>query len=189
MVRACAVLARPDARGLKRLVAYVLPGDAPAAPALRETLRAFVHQRLPEYMVPAVVMLVERMPTTPSGKIDRTALPEPPAGESARAYVAPRTPTEIAVAAAFAEVLRVARVGATDDFYELGGHSLLAIRISGRLQQLLGVLVPMRLVFEHPAVAALAAAIDREGGAAPASTRITAVPRSAARRSRPGRDT
>ncbi|HEU0079365.1 MAG TPA: AMP-binding protein, partial [Longimicrobiaceae bacterium] len=153
-VREAAVAARDD-----RLVAYVVlrEGDAAGADALRGWLR----ERLPEHLVPSAYVALDRVPRTPNGKTDRAALPVPDAGDAARAHVEPRTETEEGVAAAWAAVLGVERVGALDDFFELGGHSLLAMQAVSRLRQALEVDLPVHAVFDHPTVERMAAEIDR----------------------------
>ena len=120
-VRDCVVVVREDAPGDKRLVAYVVGGAEP-----RSAARRTCGSSLPEYMVPAAFVALDALPLTPNGKVDRTALPAPEPARDADAYVAPRTPVEQVLAAIWAEVLGVERVGATDDFFALGGHSLLA---------------------------------------------------------------
>jgi acyl carrier protein len=154
-----AVLAKPDASGHKRLVAYVVIQPGQTADAL--TLRTFLKDRLPEYMVPALVMLLDEMPLTPSGKINRRALPEP--DESARAvveeFVAPRTAVEAIVAKVWREILSVERVGVNDNFFDLGGHSLLATQVVSRLKTSFKNNLPLRSLFESPTVAELSAAI------------------------------
>jgi amino acid adenylation domain-containing protein len=160
-----------------RLAAYVVAesGVAPSAEELRDSLAA----RLPAYMVPSAIIALERLPLTPSGKVDRRALPAPDWGEAAGEYVAARTPTEELVASIYAQVLGVERVGAEDDFFQLGGHSLLAARAIGRLRSAVGRDVPLRLLFEAPRVADLAARVDallRDGGAAPLPP-VVPVPR------------
>ncbi|HEX8273555.1 MAG TPA: amino acid adenylation domain-containing protein, partial [Longimicrobiaceae bacterium] len=165
-VRAAAVVARGGAAGDLRLVGYVVAAEGGAASpaALREHLRA----RLPEYMVPSALVVLEQLPLTPNGKLDRGALPAPgPDGDAGR--VEPRTPTEEVVAGIFAEVLGLApeRVGARGGFFELGGHSLLATRAVSRVRQVFGVEVPLRALFEGPTVAELAGRVDelRRAGA------------------------
>ena len=182
-VRNAAVVLRAGAAGTDHLLGYVLVerGSVLSSADMRTALR----ERLPEFMVPTHVVTLEAFPLTPNGKVDRKTLALQPLDDAGRTFVAPRTATEIAVAAAFATVFRRAIVGATDDFYELGGHSLLAIRIASQLRELLGVSVPMGLIFAHPTVAALAAVIgDRTfARAAPPRSRIGAVSREAFRRS------
>ncbi|MET0396875.1 MAG: amino acid adenylation domain-containing protein [Longimicrobiaceae bacterium] len=154
-VREAAVVAAGEGAAA-RLVAYLVPAagrDAPAAAELREGLRGV----LPEHLVPAAFVALERLPLTPGGKLDRRSLPAPEAGIAAAEYVPPRTPDEERLAAIFAEVLGVERVGAGDHFFDLGGHSLLATRVVARVHREMGVEVPVRVLFEAPTVAALAA--------------------------------
>ncbi|HVH14031.1 MAG TPA: phosphopantetheine-binding protein, partial [Longimicrobium sp.] len=137
----CAVVVRQDG-GEKRLVAYVVgPADA-------ETLRDHLRRSLPEYMVPAAFVALDALPLTPNGKVDRRALPAPETAWDEDAYVAPRTPAEATLAAIWAEVLRVDRVGAADDCFRLGGHSLMAMRIVSRVREVFGVELPVRDLFE-----------------------------------------
>ncbi len=152
----------------KQLVAYVVPAaegtDATAAdgaakgdrpgPEPRD-LHAFVSQRLPDFMVPAAFVLLDRLPLAPNGKLDRAALPEPEF--TGAAYRAPRTAREESLATLFAEVLGVDRVGIDDGFFLLGGHSLLATRLIGRARAELGIEIPIRKIFDLPTVAELAA--------------------------------
>ncbi len=181
-VRAAVVVARGGREGGDggaqdlRLVAYVVggPGGAPAA----GELRAALGRRLPEHMVPAVFVPLAALPLTPSGKVDRRALPD--AGPAAAAgYVAPRTPVEELLAQAWADVLGRERVGARDDFFALGGHSLLATQVVSRLRSLFGIELPLRRLFEAPVLERFAAAVQearqaRRGEAAPP---IRPVPR------------
>ncbi|WP_353947384.1 amino acid adenylation domain-containing protein (plasmid) [Streptomyces sp. HUAS MG91] len=140
----------------KLLVAYVVPGtgDGHDAPGTKE-LHTFVSERLPEFMVPSAFVVLDRLPLAPNGKLDRAALPEPEF--TGAAYRAPSTAREKGLAALFAEVLGVDRVGADDGFFELGGHSLLATRLIGRARAELGIEIPIRKIFDLPTVAALAA--------------------------------
>jgi hypothetical protein len=159
-------LVRPDAAGEPRLVAYAAP--APGARLDGTALRAWAAGRLPEHLVPVAVAVLDALPITPNGKVDHAALPPVEfAGATGRS---PRTGREEALAALFASTLGLARVGVDDDFFTLGGHSLLATRLAGAIRAGLGVDVPVRLVFDHPTVAALAAALAARGdGAGPPS--------------------
>jgi amino acid adenylation domain-containing protein/non-ribosomal peptide synthase protein (TIGR01720 family) len=153
-------LAREDTPGDRRLVAYVVPARDQQPPTTSE-LRAFLKERLPEYMVPSAFVLLEQFPLTPNGKIDRKALPapEPSAGPSSlRAEL--RGPVEEALAGIFAEVLKVTPVGAHDDFFERGGHSLLATQVISRIRASFGVELPLRTVFEASTVAALSERVE-----------------------------
>uniref|UniRef100_UPI001F07D8A0 thioesterase domain-containing protein n=1 Tax=Myxococcus vastator TaxID=2709664 RepID=UPI001F07D8A0 len=136
----------------KRVEAYVVAPGADAA-ALKEAVR----QRLPEYMVPSAVVVLEALPLTPNGKVDRKALLASEAGvPEQRQHVEPRTDAEHALAGIFSEVLAVPRVGLHDDFFELGGHSLLATQVVARVRTELGVDIPLRALFEAPTVLRLA---------------------------------
>ncbi|HEX6747842.1 MAG TPA: amino acid adenylation domain-containing protein, partial [Longimicrobium sp.] len=158
-IREAAVMARETEGGDRRLVAYWVPAEGttqPDAASLRLHLKAL----LPEYMVPSAWVRLDRLPLTANGKLDRCALPEPePAAADART-AAPRTPTEEILAQLWAEVLRTESVGVDDDFFALGGHSLLATRLLARVQNALGVVVPLRALFEGPTVAELAARVE-----------------------------
>jgi amino acid adenylation domain-containing protein/non-ribosomal peptide synthase protein (TIGR01720 family) len=154
-VREAAVIAREDAPGAKRLVAYLVsPQATPDVSVLREHLKT----KLPEYMVPAAFVFLERLPLTASGKVDRKALPVPEhqRPELAGRYVAPRTPAETKLATIWSKVLRLERVGINDNFFELGGDSILSIQIisSARGE---GLKLTPRLLFAHQTIAELAA--------------------------------
>jgi amino acid adenylation domain-containing protein len=158
-VRQAVAVVREDAPGDRRIVAYLVPrGGAEAAPPAAE-LRAWLGERLPGYMVPSALVALDALPLTGSGKTDRRALPAPGRAAS-REYVAPRGPLEERVAAVFAEVLGLPRVGVHDDFFDEGGHSLLATRAAARLQRELGVKVPVRVLFEWTTVAGVAAWLE-----------------------------
>nr|WP_240630779.1 non-ribosomal peptide synthase/polyketide synthase [Mycolicibacterium sp. GF69] len=135
----------------------------PAAVERVTELRSFVAERLPEFMVPAAIMMLDSLPLTVNGKLDRRALPAPKF-ISAAAYRAPRDQREQVVAALFGEVLGATRVGIDDSFFDLGGHSLSAMRLLGRLRTGLGVEVPIREFFDAPTVAGLAEWIGVHGG-------------------------
>ena len=158
IAQAC-VVAREDRPGDVRLVGYVVPrGDAPPDDALR----AHLATALPEYMIPARFVALDRLPLTGSGKVDRKALPQPsgPALAGQGDPVAPRTPTEQLVAAAYQEALALPRLSVHDDFFALGGHSLLVAQMTAKLSRALGRSVAMRAGFEHATVARLAAHLD-----------------------------
>ncbi len=152
-VREAVVVAR-GAPGEGRLAAYVV-GDADA-----EALRAHLRRSLPEYMVPGSFVLLDRLPLSPNGKLDRGALPAPEHGSAAGRYVALRTPAEEVLAGIWAEVLRLERVGVEESFFELGGHSLLAMRAVSRIRDVLAVDLPLRALFEAPSVAELAERVE-----------------------------
>ena len=174
-VREAAVLLREDVAGQARLVAYVA-GEAGAELRERE-LREHLSQRLPEYMVPAAYVVVEALPVTANGKVDRRALPAPErVWEGTEA--GPRTAAEEVLAGIWAEVLGREGVGVEESFFELGGHSLLATQVVSRARRAFGVELPLRALFEAPTVAGLAGRIEalRSEGAAVAPP-IVPVPR------------
>jgi amino acid adenylation domain-containing protein/non-ribosomal peptide synthase protein (TIGR01720 family) len=167
-VEHAAVLVRED-----RLLGYVVGAVTPAE------VRAFVAERLPGHMVPAVVAL-DSIPFTSNGKLDTTALPD--VAVTARK---PRTPVEAVLCGLFAEVLGVTEVGIDDGFFELGGHSLLATRLVSRIRATLDVELPIRALFDAPTVVQLARAVQNAGSARPAlapMSRPDAVPLSFAQR-------
>ncbi|GAA3887070.1 hypothetical protein GCM10022243_59820 [Saccharothrix violaceirubra] len=155
----------------KRLVAYVV--------GRTDGLREFLAERLPNYMVPAAFVALDRFPSSPNGKLDRSALPAPVVGDVPEGFVAPRTETERRVAAVFADVLGVTvPVGAHDDFFALGGDSIRAVRVLGRLGGL-----PVRTLFESRTVAALAEHVpDAPPAPIPAVSRDGVLPLSPAQR-------
>jgi acyl-coenzyme A synthetase/AMP-(fatty) acid ligase/acyl carrier protein len=159
-VRAVAVEA-PEIAGQRRLVAYVVPAAAEAleVEAADAELRRFLADRLPGYMVPAHFMIMAALPINATGKVDRRALPLPDPRLSGEGFVAPRTPLEEEVAAIWREVLGVERVGIHDSFWDLGGHSLLATKALSRLQESLGVELPLQTLFKAPTIVGLTAAI------------------------------
>jgi acyl-coenzyme A synthetase/AMP-(fatty) acid ligase/acyl carrier protein len=161
-VRAAVVLAADDPAGEKRsLVGYVIPLPGQALTA--EGLRGFLSQCLPEYMVPSRFVFMTAFPLTPHGKVDlrRLPLPDWPKESEAREYVAPRTELEKALAAIFAEVLHVNRLGTTDDFFQLGGHSLLAMQAVSRMNREFKLRLKIREFFEAPTVRAMAQAVTQ----------------------------
>ncbi|HZF07637.1 MAG TPA: amino acid adenylation domain-containing protein, partial [Thermoanaerobaculia bacterium] len=162
-VREAAVVAREDRSDLGpgdlRLVAYVV-GDA-TAEALRRSLRG----RLPDYMVPAAFVTLARLPLTPSGKVDRKALPAPEWEPAEEVHLPPRTPVEEVLAGIWAEVLGLSRVGANDHFFVLGGHSLLATSVMSRLRGAFGVELPLTDLFAAPRLADLAIRVEAALGA------------------------
>nr|QNL34618.1 SteC [Pseudomonas sp.] len=154
-VREVVVLMRDE-----RLVAYFTLREGSAAPAI-DTLRAFILEQLPEYMVPGAFVALDVLPLSPNGKIDRQALPAP--GIDAvlsRHYEAPQGEVETVLARVWAEVLNVEQVGRHDNFFELGGHSLLAIRLVNLLQRA-GQPVTLAELFQRPSVESLAALLSQ----------------------------
>jgi len=159
-VQETVVLAREDAPGEKRLVAYVV-ANQDRAPSAGE-LRHFLKEKLPEYMVPSAYVMLRALPLSPNGKVDRRVLPapDPTNPEREEAFVAPRTPSEEMLAGIWAEVLGLKQVGIHDNFFELGGHSLLATQVISRIRNTLKAELPLRRLFEAPTVAGLAECIE-----------------------------
>jgi amino acid adenylation domain-containing protein len=157
-VREAVAVARDDSHGDKRLVAYVVAGE----PEIGD-LRAHLRAKLPEYMIPGAFVMLSELPLTPSGKLDRLALPSPDYTASANDFVAPRTITEMMLAKIWAEELGLERVGRNDDFFSLGGHSLLLTRIGWHIRKELDIELPLRTLFEASTVGELAEKIDNLG--------------------------
>lgn len=160
-VSECAVTTRTDVTGTTELFAYVVP-HATRKLEMSE-VRQFVADRLPAYMVPFGFVVLDALPLTHSGKIDRKALPAPQTAPliSGEKYVAPRTPTEETVAAVMGEVLGIERIGINDNFFELGGHSLLATQVISRLRTTYDIDLPLQRLFQAPTVSGIALAITQ----------------------------
>ncbi|HWN45296.1 MAG TPA: amino acid adenylation domain-containing protein, partial [Thermoanaerobaculia bacterium] len=159
-VQEALVLAREDAPGNKRLVAYVVP-HASEAPEPAD-LRSWLRRELPEYMVPAAFLVIEALPRTPNGKVDRRALPDPGDRADSAAYRAPRTPVEGILAEIWSDVLGIERVGVDDRFFDLGGHSLLASRVVSRVRETLELELPVRVLFEAATISELAKRVEAQ---------------------------
>jgi amino acid adenylation domain-containing protein len=159
----CVVVQREDSPGRPRLIAYAEPraGAAPSA----EELRAWLQQRLPVYMVPSGFVLLDRLPLTANGKLDRHALPPPApiAGEAGGGAVAPRTPLELHLVKIWEDILGTRPIGVGDDFFELGGHSLLAVALLERIERHFGTKLPLDTLWSGAAnIAALAALLAED---------------------------
>jgi amino acid adenylation domain-containing protein len=142
----------------KRLTAYIVPH--PGQQLSPKELRAFLKERLPEHMVPTYIVVLEKFPLTPSGKVDRLSLPVPANdSELEPDYATPRTAVEKVLAGIFADVLGRQNIGAIDNFFDLGGHSLLATQVASRINEAFQIALPIRKIFEEPAVAGLARSI------------------------------
>ncbi|WP_029867289.1 phosphopantetheine-binding protein, partial [Pseudomonas syringae] len=142
----------------KRLVAYYTLAAGHTVVDI-DSLRSHLQQRLPEYMVPAIYVMLDKLPLTPNGKLDRKALPAPDSDSLiSRGYEAPQGEIETQIAVIWQELLGVEQVGRHDNFFELGGHSLLAVSLIGRMRQL-GLSADVRVLFSQPTLAALAAAV------------------------------
>jgi acyl carrier protein len=152
-VRESVVVTHQPSEEDKRLVAYIVC-DPSQTPAVGE-LRAYLKDKLPEYMIPSFFVFIDALPVSPNGKIDRRALPtlEQFRPETTGEYVAPRTEVERILADLWEQVLRVERVGVNDNFFELGGHSLLATQLVSHIRETFSVELPLRGIFESPTVA------------------------------------
>jgi amino acid adenylation domain-containing protein len=164
IVKDVAVIDRDDESGNKYLCAYVVC----AGEAETSTLRDFLAARLPEYLVPSMFVMMNSLPRTITGKIDRRALPsiEQARAAAGRPYIAPRTPVEEMLADIWSQVLKLERIGVGENFFELGGHSLLATQVVSRVKAAFEVELPLRALFESPTVGSLAEQVEsalREG--------------------------
>jgi aryl carrier-like protein len=196
-VRESVVVMREDQPGRKALIAYVAPrastdvngkkaNDDMAAGKLPEVLIEHVKSKLPEYMAPAMVLLIDELPHTPSGKVDRKSLPAPASVAQAadREYVAPRTDNEKTLATIWMELLGLDKVSIQDNFFELGGDSLTGFRAVNRAKQA-GLEMTMRMLFQHKTVAGIVKAMEVEGNGAiskASASIVTKVPRETRRR-------
>ena len=158
-VREAVVVAREDTPGDKRLVAYVVMQEQSAS---THELRAYLREKLPDYMVPAVFVPLEAIPLSPNGKVDRRALPRPEFSrpDAETTFVAPRGPVEEEVAEMWRDLLRIERISVHDNFFELGGHSLLLIQIATRMQRVFQVELTLRTLFNVPTIAEMATTIS-----------------------------
>ena len=162
-VRQSTVVLREDVHEDKRLTAYVVARDEPTS--LVDELRLFLKARLPAYMIPSAFAVLESLPLTPSGKVDRRSLPLPAriGRDGGQAFVAPRTTIEVVLAELWRQLLGVEQVGVDDNFFDLGGHSLLVTRLVAQIEQRLQVDLPVRVLFESPTLAEFAARIHADG--------------------------
>ena len=174
-VQQAMVMVRDDRPGDKSLVAYVKGSQQQE---FRSELRHFLQQKLPDYMVPNAIVLLDSFPLTPNGKVDRRALPIPDfEQERSTDFVAPSTPVETIIATILAKVLGQERVGIHDNFFALGGHSLLATKVISRLREAFEVELPLRAIFESPTVAGLASGVTHSQQITPGLTIPPIVPR------------
>ncbi|MES2732925.1 MAG: amino acid adenylation domain-containing protein [Bacteroidota bacterium] len=151
------VVAQADGHGSQRLVGYVVMAEAFDSPAILSQLR----RKLPEYMVPSLLVSLEQLPLTPNGKVDKKALPNPTLALRSQAYIAPRTLTEEKLALVWQQLLKVERVGIHDNFFELGGHSLLTVQLQKELAKLFSEPISIASLFDHPTIASFCQAISK----------------------------
>jgi acyl carrier protein len=144
----------------QNIVAYLVP--VPGVPLTPAELRGALLQTLPEYMIPAVFVMIEAMPTTPNGKLDRKALPAPGLGvaRKTRDSVPPETPTQITLARIWETLLKAQNVGIHESFFDLGGHSILAVRLMAQIRSSFGVRLPLHHIFRTPTISGLASVIE-----------------------------
>ena len=156
----CAVTARQEESGDKRLVAYLVARDKTRPSAME--LRGLLKRTLPDYMIPSAFVFLDDLPLTPNGKVDRQALPAPGKTRSGleSAFAAPRTPIEEVLAGIWKQVLNLDQVGIHDNFFELGGQSILATQVFSRVRDHLRVVLPLRHLFETPTIQALAGLVE-----------------------------
>src|SRR6185437_9326280 len=158
-VKHVAVVARAEA-GEKQLVAYVVANE-PGATGRGSQLREYLLARLPEYMVPAMYVELEKLPLTANGKVDRKALPDPDRTSDSAAYVPPRTLQEEMLCGVMEQILDIQPIGIRHNFFQLGGHSLLATQVVSRIRNLFGLELPLRILFEKPTVGEVAGELER----------------------------
>ncbi|MFZ0548312.1 MAG: amino acid adenylation domain-containing protein [Candidatus Promineifilaceae bacterium] len=170
-VALCVVVGHEEADSAKRLIAYVVAQEPEQPPSAR-TLRHFLQERLPAYMVPVAFILLETMPMTANRKIDRRALPSPTISESAVSEDSNLSTIEAAIAGIWKEILYIDSAERQDNFFELGGHSLLATQLASRIENTLGVSLPLKTIFANPTVAEMAEVV----GDYRRSSTMTAVP-------------
>jgi hypothetical protein len=155
-----------DCTGGQQLVGYLLTCellDGEQQWELRNELRRDLKATLPDYMVPAHLLFLEHLPLTANGKLDRKALPRPDSNLQQQAYMAPCTELEQHIAAIWAEVLQLERIGLADNFFELGGHSLLAAQAISQINTQLGIDASLRLIFENPILSEFSKALENHG--------------------------
>ncbi|HEX2524309.1 MAG TPA: amino acid adenylation domain-containing protein, partial [Terriglobia bacterium] len=175
-VREAVVVARDDTPEEKRLVAYLVT-EQELRPTAND-LRSFLKKKLPEYMIPAIFVLLDALPLMPSGKVDRRSLPAPDRArpESENAFVAPRDDLELQLTHIWEDVLGVRPIGVRDNFFELGGHSLLAARLLASIENRLGKKLPLATVFQGATVEHLAAILRQDAKPAPRSSLVAIQP-------------
>jgi amino acid adenylation domain-containing protein len=159
-VQTCCVIVREDIPGDQRLVAYVVP-QTEQTPKVSQ-LRSFLKEKLPEYMIPSAIVILESLQLTPNGKLDRSALPVPSKSSNYDTFVAPRNQLELQLVQIWSKILKVDMVGVQDNFFDLGGHSLLAIYLMTQIQQQFGKDIPLVTLFQHPTVEHLASMIQKD---------------------------
>ena len=174
-VKQAVVIAKPDAQGDKRLIAYVV------GPSTTDDLRAYLKEQLPDYMVPTTVIPLPSLPLNANGKVDRQSLLDPERFQTKQnAYVAPRTAAETKIAEIWSEVLGNEIIGLGENFFEIGGHSLAGIQVMSRILNHFRVKLDVGTLFDFPTIEELARAVERAGESGASETmteEIRPVPR------------
>ncbi len=166
-VREAVVAVREDAPGSKRLVGYVVPRE-PGSELASGEVRAFLKDKLPEYMVPSAILTLPSLPMTPNGKVDRKALPAPePVAAEKQSMIPPRDALDVQLKAIWENVLGVKPVSLKDNFFELGGHSMLAVRLFGQIERSFGKDLPLATLFQAPTLEGLADILRQDGWTPP----------------------
>jgi thioesterase domain-containing protein/acyl carrier protein len=173
-VQSVVVIAREDSPGDKRLVAYIVPEKevTPTSSQLRQYLKA----KLPEYMVPSAFVILESLPLTANGKVDRRALPAPSNHGSSDTFVSPRNTLELQLAQIWSKVLKVDNVGVKDNFFDLGGHSLLVPYLMAQIQQQFGKNIPLAALFQNPTIEQLVTVVQKDADASAWSPLVALQP-------------
>jgi len=173
-VEAALVLVREDPRGVKRLVAYL--AVASDKPADTRALRQFLAQRLPDYMIPSAFVVMDSLPLTASGKVDRGRLPTPDWELGMQTdFIEPRSPVEKKLGELWGKVLGLKEVGVCNDFFEIGGHSLLATQFMSRLNAALALDLPLSTLFNQPTIEELAPVVAQKLAERLPSRELTAL--------------
>ncbi|WP_228050002.1 non-ribosomal peptide synthetase [Tychonema sp. LEGE 06208] len=178
-VRETVVIVREDVPGQKYLAVYIVANNS--STIATSNLRGFLKEKLPDYMIPGALVMLNALPLTPSGKVDRRALPAPEfRPELQRSLVAPRTPIEEMLASIWADVLRIEIVGVHHNFFELGGHSLLATQVISRVRDTFAVELALRSLFEAPTIAEFASRVENSlsNGQSQEAEPLLPIPRS-----------
>jgi amino acid adenylation domain-containing protein len=156
------VIVREDTPGDKKLVAYIVRKDNQETDIAE--LRQFLKTKIPDYMVPSAFVFIDAFPLTPNGKIDRKVLPSPveAAPQQAKAYLEPKSETEIQLAAIWSDVLKIKQIGIDEDFFEIGGHSMVAVTLMVKIEKQMGVRLPLAILFDNSTIKDMAQLIDQK---------------------------
>jgi amino acid adenylation domain-containing protein len=175
-IDAAIVLSREDAHNEKSLIAYVVARGHPT-PSIGD-LRSWLRERLPEYMLPSILILLDHLPLTPNGKVDRDALPIPDTARSSLniSFIAPRNMVELQLRQLWEDVMDICPVGVNDNFFDLGGHSLLALRLMAQISQRFGIALPLATLFQRPTIAHLASLLSQQVDSIPSSSLVALQP-------------